>query len=149
MPLAQCQCVVALFAATLLRIRAIFEFILKRQVFVVALVLVTLFAVTHVVHTWNSQPFLILGEDRSRVPPTSILLVVGLGAILVGLLFVREVLVTKRLAVLRPATLAVLVFGAGVCVMLVIAPRSASGIIQQFRASGRFFWIVGYGGGAR
>ena len=137
--------VVALFAATLLRIRAIFEFILKRQVFVVALVLVTLFAVTHVVHTWNSQPFLILGEDRSRVPPTSILLVVGLGAILVGLLFVREVLVTKRLAVLRPATLAVLVFGAGVCVMLVIAPRSASGIIQQFRASGRFFWIVGYG----
>jgi hypothetical protein len=35
--------------ATLLRIRAIFEFILKRQVFVVV-VLVTLFAVTHGAH---------------------------------------------------------------------------------------------------
>ncbi len=138
--------VLAVLAAITLSWRRVGGFLVRQQVLMVFLAVLTVVAVTHKVYINTQVPYVPLGEElsainnRERGPMT----VLAILALLGFAVFVWS-WISERGRVIRPATTTLAVMSIGGFVITVLDRRFFWDQLQQFRASGRFFWVIGYG----
>lgn len=138
--------VFAVVVAMLVSWRRVWAFVIRQQILVAVLALLTAVAVTHHVSFWSQTPYFPLGRgfsaiaDRDRTP----LAVLALILLVCVAAFVWSWR-SERGAVVRPALTFLAVVGVGGVIVTLLRPGFFLGYLEQFRASGRFFWIIGYG----
>ncbi len=138
--------VLAVVAALVLGWRRIVAFAVRQQVLVVFMVVLTVVAVSHKVYFWTREPFVPLGEELSAINnlergPMTVLALLAL----VGFMAFVWSWRSEEGRVIRPATTTLAVMSVGAVLITVMDRRLIWDQLQQFRASGRFFWVVGYG----
>jgi hypothetical protein len=138
--------VLAVVLAITLAWRRVGAFIVRQQVLMVFLAALTVVAITHKVYFWTQTPYVPLGEElsainnRERGPMTVLAILAVLGVITFVWSWTSE-----RGRVIRPATTTLAVMSIGGFVITLLDRRFIWDQLQQFRASGRFFWVIGYG----
>ncbi len=137
--------VLAVVLAVVLQPRRVGRFVVRHQVLVLVLAALTALAITHAIYVRTQVPYLPLGEEMIRLrrgPKRYVLGAFVLAGLSGGLVVVRR---WPALRVIRPAATAATVAAWGYAASLLVRPGLAWSTMQQFRASGRFFWIIGYG----
>jgi len=138
--------VVAVVTALVVSRRRLVAFAIRQQLLLAVFAVMTAVAVTYNVYFWTQVPFRPLGVELAALKNREPVPVIVLGLVLLGCvaLFVWS-WGSERGAVVRPSLTAFAVLGV-VCVAITLVDRDFFWLqLQQFRASGRFFWIIGYG----
>lgn len=126
--------------------RRLLAFAIQQQLLLAVFAVMTVVAITYNVYFWTQVPVRPLGVDlaalknRDPVP----LVILGLLLLLSVALFVWSWR-SERGAVVRPALTAFAVVGVASVAVTALDRDFIWLQLQQFRASGRFFWIIGYG----
>ena len=138
--------IVAVLGALILQRRRLWAFVVRQQALMVFLALLSMVAVSHRVSFWTTETMVPLGEEFSALNnfdpgPTAI---VGALALAGFALFVWSWR-SDRGGAIRPTTTTLAGVGIGGVLITAVNSRFFWDTLQQFRASGRFFWVVGYG----
>lgn len=137
--------IAAVVAAMALQWRRLGAFIARQQVLMVVLGLLALVAISHRISFWTQESLVPLGEEFSALNnfdtgPTAI---VG-AMVLAGVALFAWSWRSDRGRAIRPATTTLAAVAIGATVITALDRRFFWDYLQQFRASGRFFWVIGY-----
>ncbi len=137
--------VLAVALAIVLQPRRVWRFAVRRQVFVLVLATLTAVAVTHAIYVRTNLPYLPLGEQMNELRSGTNRYV--LGAAILALTTTAALLAWwwTALRTVRPVLSAAALMAWGYAASLLVRPGYVWSTLEQFRASGRFFWIIGYG----
>ena len=125
--------------------RSVRAFVLREQALVVVLGALTLFAISPVIYVTDATPLRPFGATLAEMLSTRSLVLVALSAMICAAVVASAIVHYKAWDRLRAAVLTALVLVVPVAALGVAHRSALVELLGQFRASGRCFWIVGYG----
>ncbi len=138
--------VLALAVAVFSSRGAIADFVVRRQVVVLTLLGLTAMAITPTIYLWNNEPVTPFGEDAIHdfcAGNRDVQLGAAMAILSGAVLFWGRRSARAKLA--APGAVATGVVGLGLFAVSLVGGTALCSAIIQYRATGRLFWIIGYG----